>query len=241
MDTRLDAPPAPEAPPRREQVYVALRAELMSGRVSPWQRLAEERLAERFGVSRTPVREALARLVADGLVEKRDGGLHLYVPSFEALTHLYELRTTLELQGIRRALEDPTVRHDRGALEDELGRWHALQDAPPEPSPGFVSTDEAFHTTLLDASGNPALGVALAQVNQRIRPVRMYDYLTVDRMTATIDEHVAVAELVLSGRLRAALDALHAHVGASRAVAMERAARALAMTRLAGPVPGGAS
>lgn len=226
------APAAPVAPAasRREHVYLTLRDELMSGRVSPFERLTEERLADRLGVSRTPVREALARLQADGIVVKRDSGLHLYVPSFHELTDLYELRITLELRGLTRALEDPTVRHDRRLLEAELERWYAFREDRPDPDAGFVSQDERFHATLLDASGNPALSQALAQTNRRIRAVRMYDYLTDDRMTATVSEHIGIAELVVRDRLPQALEALRAHVGASREVVMQRAAAALEMT-----------
>jgi DNA-binding GntR family transcriptional regulator len=205
----------------------------MSGQVSPFERLSEERIAERHGVSRTPVREALARLRADGLVTRRNGGLYLYLPPFEELAGLYELRVTLELRGIQRAIDEPDLGHDLPRLEGELARWYTLREDPPTPDAGFVAEDERFHTTLLDCSGNPALTEALLRVNQSIRAVRMHDYLTVDRMTATITEHIEIGELVLSDRLPAALEALRAHVGASQEVAVERAARALSMTRMA--------
>lgn len=233
--TAAGAPAARQAPRQvslRERVYLALRDELMSGRVSPYDRLAEERIAERYEVSRTPVREALARLRSDGLVEQRESGLYLYVPSFQELTGLYELRVTLELRGIERAIAEVGIHHDRLRLEAELDRWYGFRDTRPVPDAGFVAHDEQFHTTLVDTSGNPALTQALVQVNSRIRAVRMYDYLTENRMTATITEHIEIAELVVRGHLPAALDALRHHVGASQDVVMERAANALAMTRM---------
>ena len=58
-----------------DRVFVALRDDLMWGRFRPTDRLAENSLAERYEVSRTPVREALARLLADGLIERRDPAL----------------------------------------------------------------------------------------------------------------------------------------------------------------------
>lgn len=237
--TETTAPTSPDTTgasrgrPQRERIYQALREELMSGRIPPWERLGEERLAERFAVSRTPVRDALARLRSDGLVEQRTGGLYPYVPSFEDLADLYELRITLELRGIRRAIDDPSVRHDADRLTGELDGWYRMREHQPPATADFVGVDEQFHTVLLDSSGNPALTAALAGVNQRIRAVRMYDYLTPDRMHATIAEHIEIGELVLRGRLNQALDALHAHVGASKDVVVERAARALAMSRLA--------
>ncbi|GAA1986741.1 winged helix-turn-helix domain-containing protein [Kitasatospora viridis] len=77
MDAKLYTPPdtAPDAvllpaPSLRETVYAQLRAAVLDGEFGARERLAEVRLAARFGVSRTPVREALARLASDGLIER---------------------------------------------------------------------------------------------------------------------------------------------------------------------------
>ena len=70
------------------------------------------------------------------------------------------------------------------------------------------------------------------EVEQRDPDASLIDYLTENRMTATITEHIEIAELVVRDRLPAALDALRHHVGASQDVVMERAANALAMTRM---------
>ncbi|MFX1760278.1 GntR family transcriptional regulator [Rhodococcus sp. As11] len=218
---------------RRERVYTALRARLMSGTLSPDERLSEKRLAEQYGVSRTPVREALARLVSDGLVERRDQGLYPYRPRFDDLADLYELRTILELRGIRRVLADESVRHDPDVLGPELDHWYEIRSHPPEPDAGFVTLDERFHMTLLAASGNRALCDALSSVNAKVRPVRMFDYLTPDRIAATVDEHIAVAELVLADKLDDAHDLLLAHIDTSRSVVVRRAEEARTFARMA--------
>ncbi len=205
----------------------------MSGALAPDERLGEERLAERYGVSRTPVREALARLQADGLVERHEAGLFPYRPRLDTLGDYYELRITLEVQGIARILEDPELRHDRAVLLPEIERWRAFRTAPPEPDAGFVDADEQFHTVLLAASGNHALTEALTTVNARIRPVRMFDYLTPDRMLATIEEHIAIGEAVLEGDLPEARAQLLAHIDQSRRVVADRAGQVLQLTRLA--------
>ncbi len=212
-----------------DRVFVALRDDLMWGRIKPTERLAEITLAERYEVSRTPVREALARLLADGLIERRDRGLYPYRPRVEDLEDLYELRITLELRGIQRAGEDGGRRHDPAVLEPELERWREFRKSPPIPDAGIVKEDEQFHLLLLASSGNQALVTALQAVNARIRPMRMLDYLTEDRVQATIDEHIDIAERVLDGELVAAQELLHAHIDASRRVVVQRAREAMAM------------
>ncbi|MFH5211659.1 GntR family transcriptional regulator [Antrihabitans sp. NCIMB 15449] len=216
----------------REQVYESLRGDLTSGSIAPNERLGEERLAELYGVSRTPVREALARLLADGLIERDEHGLYPYRPRLDDLDGLYELRSTLEARGIRRVLDDPSLTHDRATVVGELEVWQRFRDSPPDPGPELVGADEHFHTTLLAASGNPALAEALAGVNSRMRPVRALDALTEDRVATMVVEHIRIAESVLAGRLEDAFRQLLDHIESSQSVVLERAERALSMAKL---------
>lgn len=216
-----------------DRVYASLRSDLTSGRIPPGQRLGEERLADIYGVSRTPVREAMARLLADGLIQRDMGGLFPYRPRIDELAGLYELRITLELQGISRVRADESLSHDPGILRPELESWYALRADTPGPDARFVALDEQFHTVLLRAAGNLALSDALANVNAKVRPVRMFDNLTPDRMSATIDEHISVAELALNGDLDAAYDILFAHISESRDIVIDRAEQALSYVRMA--------
>ncbi|WP_456818768.1 GntR family transcriptional regulator [Cellulomonas sp. URHB0016] len=218
----------------REVVYERLRDQILNGRISPRERLTEPKLGKAFDVSRTPVREALSRLLSDGLVERTDFGYAVVVPSLEDLRNLYELRITLELRGIARAIENPEVRHEEALLRSELETWAELRDAPPEPDASFVLFDEGFHQVLSRSSGNTQLTEALVTVNQKIRAVRMHDFVEADRITATIDEHIEILTLVLARELPAALTALHKHVGESLEVVMERATAAMTRMALAG-------
>lgn len=218
--------------PKSEQVHQRLRDEVLGGRITPRTRLTEEPLARQHGVSRTPVREALTRLAADGLIERRDGAFFVVVPTLAELRDLYELRATLELRGIARAVEDTSVRHDPEVLTAELDRCRELRTDPPAPDPNFVVLDERFHAELSRASGNPALTEALVAVNQKIRRIRMYDFLSEDRVEATIAEHIEIAELTLAGELDRAYRVLYEHVGASMDVVLERAKSALTQMAL---------
>ena len=210
----------------REKVYSSLRRDLVSGAISSTERLGEERLAELYGVSRTPVREALARLQADGLVTRDDAGLHAYRPRLGELPDLYELRSTLEARGIMRSMSHAV---DRESLSNLLDTWIGLRAHPPETTDDLVSLDENFHVTLLAASGNPALTEALCTVNAKVRPVRILGGLDAAAVVSAIDQHIDIVERVLAGTLDSALELLLAHIDSSRDRVVERAQQAAAM------------
>jgi DNA-binding GntR family transcriptional regulator len=230
---RLGEEPAGR-PTRREQAYDELKRLLMAGEFPAQARLIEERIAARLGVSRTPVREALVRLLADGLVIRQDGSYYVCLPNLIQLRNLYELRIVLEQRGLERATETEAVQHDPALLEPLRDAWRALASDLPEPSPEFVLIDEDFHVTLLAASGSGVLTDTLRSVNERIRTVRMYDFLTEDRIECTVREHIAVVELVLADRLDDALGALRQHVGISMEVVERRAASAISQMAMGG-------
>lgn len=204
----------------------------MVGEFALNSRLVEERLAALLGVSRTPVREALVRLLADGQVTRVDGGYFVATPDFSGLRDLYDLRITLELRGLTRGLEIESVSHDVSLLEPLRDQWQAMWDDRPDPAPDFVLVDEDFHVTLLRSAGNAALTSTLESVNARIRPVRMYDFLSEERIELTISQHLAVLDRVLGGRLDEAVGALRAHVGESMEEVERRAARAITQMHL---------
>ena len=103
-----------------------------------------------------------------------------------------------------------------------------LADKQPEPDPGFVTLDEDFHVRLAAASGNSSLADLLRVVNERIRVVRMHDFLTAERVQLTITQHVEILDAVLDGDMPLAVDRFSRHLGESMEVVEQRAAQALA-------------
>ncbi|MET8875561.1 GntR family transcriptional regulator [Nocardia sp. NPDC004604] len=221
--------------PLSERVYESLRRDLATGAIVPTERLGEERLAEIYGVSRTPVREALARLRADGLVERHADGLYPFRPRLAELDNLYELRIVLEARGFQRVIGivgEPAPAHDLALVRAELETWRSFHDDPPEPGPALVAADEQFHTTLLAAAGNAALADALTGVYVRVRPVRTLDLPTPERIATMTAEHIAIAEQLLDGDPDAALRTLTTHIGRSRTHVLARAQQAIEFTKL---------
>jgi DNA-binding GntR family transcriptional regulator len=204
----------------------------MKGEFPLRTRLIEDRIAAELGVSRTPVREAMRRLLSDGLVVRGDGGYYVAIPDLVGLRDLYELRITLELRGVRRALESPAYSHDLSRLEPLRDEWREMWHDRPEPSADFVVMDEDFHVTLMRSTGNEVLTQTLESVNARIRPVRMYDYLTDERIERTITQHLGIVEAVLQGDVEQSITNLSRHVGESMDVVEKRAAHALTQMTL---------
>lgn len=225
-----EATASPKAAARllREQAYRELRRLVLTGEFQFGQRLGEESVAERLGVSRTPAREAMLRLHADRLLHQyADGGFYIAEPDLLDVRDLYELRLALELHAILRARNEG-VEHDADALLQIRARWEAIKADPPSPDGAFIELDEAFHVALCRASGNIAIAEMLETVNARIRPVRMYDFLTADRITLSIDEHLAITQAVIDREYDTAARLMREHIGASLDVVEERAATAMA-------------
>jgi DNA-binding GntR family transcriptional regulator len=84
------------APPLAEQIYQRLRYQLRSGVFAPGERIIESNLAQQLLVSRSPVREALSRLAADGLLESHGSGFRVTMPTPQDLTEIFEMRRLLE-------------------------------------------------------------------------------------------------------------------------------------------------
>jgi DNA-binding GntR family transcriptional regulator len=209
--------------------YGELKRRLLGGDFALNVRLGEERLASMVGVSRTPVREALHRLHAEGLVRRAsDGGFEPVAPDVVSMRHLYDVRVGLELHALHRPGRGAQA-HDRDTLLALQTDWLALQlDPNLEPSPSFVLLDESFHVGLAEAAGNPALADMLRQVNERIRPVRMQDFMTAERIALTIQEHLGLVAAVLEGDIVQAELRFVEHVDRSMAVVAQRVERAIA-------------
>jgi len=221
---------------RSDQAYAELKSRLLRGDFLFGVRLAEERLAATLEVSRTPVRESLSRLHAEGLVTRHpQGGYCPTAPDLDTVRELYEVRYALEFDAL-----DRPARLGRSHDVDELAAlrddWVAL-DRPGDADlvgPDFVLLDEDFHVRLAGSAGNLALTDLLARTNERIRTVRMRDFLTPERVRLTIEQHLSVIDALLDGDAVAARQRLGAHFAESYDVVEQRAATALARMLSAG-------
>jgi len=144
-------------------VYDELRAQILNGRLAPGTHLVEGALAKTFGVSRSPIREALSQLAYDGLLERHDRAMRVRILKAEDVLELYEVRIALERAAARAAAERRT--------DLDLGRLSGVLDAmlevgeETEPRPKLA---HAFHFALWRASHNDTLVETLEGVHLRV-------------------------------------------------------------------------
>lgn len=145
-------------------VYDELRSRIVSGALQPGEPLVEGVLAKEFGVSRSPVREALGQLAYEGLLERHDRALRVRVLRPQDVLDLYEVRIALERAAARAAAErrtDLDLRRLTGTVE----AMRDLDDQAVDQRPGLA---HALHFDIWQASHNPTLIDTLQSVHIRV-------------------------------------------------------------------------
>lgn len=154
----------------REQVYSALRDAIVSGDLAPGARLRDQELAERLGVSRTPVREALQRLEDEGLVETSPRASTRVAPlDAQAARDAFPVVAALHALAVRHGVLRLTPRDitRMRAANERLARLIASPD--PDAVLQAIQADDDFHAVALDAAGNPEILSALKRVMPKVR------------------------------------------------------------------------
>lgn len=200
------------------QISQKLADEIIAGTLPPGERLEEPALAERFQVSRTPVREALLRLQSDALVQVYfRSGWEVVPLDFTRFDELYELRKLIEVNAVRMLCTHATPTVDHGALAQLAQFWQVPQDARLDDGRLVAQHDEAFHAALVAAAGNREIASVHRQVTERIRIIRRLDFTYAARVTATYDEHAAILREIQRQRAEQAVLLLSSHIEESRA------------------------
>ena len=191
-------------------VYQALRDAIISKRLPPGERVSEASLARQLRVSKTPVREALLRLHAIGLVEPDGGrGGRIVRPSAELIRHTYEVRGSLESLAAHLAAVRATPAQ-RGELLELAAA--SLAAAREEDLDGFRRHDEAFHDLLAATAANPYLARLIDNAYTLAAAARQRDVPSAGDSTDCAAGHVRIAEAVANGDAAAATVEAVAHV-----------------------------
>lgn len=175
-------------------IYRELRADIVGMRRRPGEPIVERQIAETYGVSRTPVREALLRLADDGLVEifPQSGTFVARIP-LDSLPESIVIRTALENAGVRYAAHRAS-RSQIAALRANLMLQQECEAAGD--LDGFHDADELFHGLIAEIAGFPGLWTFAQQVKVHVDRYRRLTLPEPGRVGHVIGEHVAIVDAI---------------------------------------------
>ncbi|MDC0121352.1 GntR family transcriptional regulator [Amylibacter sp.] len=174
-----------------------IRKEVSSGILKPGDQLEVTALAERFGVSRTPIREAIRTLVESGVLETRPRkGSFVRVLSAKQLLDLFQVAAELEGMACRLAALSLT-KENVEAIERGLAKCTQAADVQNNAEYAMANLD--FHTAIHNASGNDWLIEQLRQLQINLNSYRTMPYEIRGRLNKSTDEHKIICDAILSG------------------------------------------
>jgi len=205
-----------------DQIYQVMRREILSGRLVPGDRLSLEAFAQRFGVSVTPVRDALRLLAADGLVELLSRrGAFVTRPSWEDIEEVYQIREIIECAAVDAVIQkgERAIRELRHLVEQmaatNVGESHSDY-------PTYIKLDQRLHQFMVDCTGNRKLGEMYAGLRAHTLVARALYSASDQRASTTLGEHRAIVDALGAGDADAARKAIRVHLQNARAEILQQ-------------------
>lgn len=194
-----------------DQVRDSIHAAITSGRLDPGDRLREIPLSKHFGVSTTPVREALRRLESEGLVQVQPRrGAVVTALADTVVSDLYDLRLILEVEAARMAAERSDL--DLSNAYRLLGELEGLVGAG---EAAFAQVDVKLHRAINDLSGNRELAAEAERVHRRIQAARVRASVP-GRLRIAQDQHAEIVEALRKRDPVLAQQAVREHISSAK-------------------------
>jgi len=187
-----------------------IEEQIATGELPPGSTLDEAALVEAHGVSRTPVREALIQLAAEGLIEMRPRhGAVVTSIGPGRLIEMFEVMAELESMCGRLAARRMSVGEHKMLVKahEDCEKARAAQDTD-----AYFYANEQFHSAIYAGSHNQFLSEQAQQLHRRLRPYRRLQLRVRDRMGSSYTEHAAIVQAITNGDSQAASAALHGHI-----------------------------
>lgn len=195
-----------------ERAYQALRDDIVEWRLAPGTILGEVEQAARLGVSRTPLREALSRLMADGLVASQTGrGLVVTDVSVDNIRELFDVRKALEVKAVRLA----AVQHTGSLFADLEREFEAVPELlarDDSDRSAYFDLVRRFDDAVDEAVENDYLIGALNSLRTHLVRVRRLAKDNPERLAAAAREHLLIVQAIVAGDAELAAHATHVHL-----------------------------
>ncbi len=196
-----------------QRVEAALMEDIAAGALQPGERLEETGLAERFGVSRTPVREALSRMTAQGILVARDKrGVQVAEYSREQLAQIFEAMYEIEAVCARLASQRLSL---LARAEIETAQARCMKVAEAGDFAEYLRANEAFHLAIYKATGNPYIAELAADFRRRTGPFRAKKFASPEDLIESAKSHEELLSSIFSEDSQTASKGMRDHMTAS--------------------------
>lgn len=207
-------------------IVATLKERILSWQYPPEHRLTEDGLCREFGVSRSPVREALRVLATNGFVRRMDNrGYAVRQVKVGELEELYDVRLALELFAVEKLAASGAPADTLDALAES---WRAVQRQQPPDVEDLAKRDAQFHEGLARLAGNALLLQQLQEINERLLVFRTIDFAEPSRVEGTCLQHLAIIDRIAAGDVAGARAALRHNIEDGRNIVGNSVKEALA-------------
>ena len=196
--------------PLRDVVFNTLRNAILTGELSPGERLMEIKLADKLGVSRTPIREAIRKLELEGLVVNTPRkGAELANISAEDLRDVLEVRRSLEVLAIRLAC-DKMTEETLELLHENIDAFKHSIDA--KATSDIASVDVSFHDIIYKSTGNNRLIQILNNISEQMYRYRFEYIKNKEAWNRLVEEHMNIYEAIKNRDKELAVKSILLHI-----------------------------
>jgi DNA-binding GntR family transcriptional regulator len=203
-----------------ERLFDRMRTHIIEGRFAPGQRLVEADLTEQFKISRGPLREAVRRLAAEGLVDiTHNRGARVKRLDHAEVLELYEVREVMEGLAARLAAEraNAAERKDIKAAFDDMAKALKANDVR-----GYIGLNSGFHALIMKTARNAPLEAAITRLQTPVLRVQFESMMTQDVVQESFEEHRGIVDAIVGKNADQAELLMRHHVRRSRELISRR-------------------
>lgn len=196
--------------PLREVVFKTLRQAILTGELKPGERLMEIHLADKLGVSRTPIREAIRQLELEGLVVMVPRkGAHVASITEKSMSDVLEVRLALDKLAVQLACDRITEEQKQKLID----RKNEFEEAVGQGDTNKIAkADVSFHDVIFEASGNMRLGQMVNNLAEQMYRYRFEYIKDANEHLKLVAEHNKICDTIISGNVEGALEAISEHI-----------------------------
>lgn len=191
-----------------KQAYDELKRGILSKELPAGMRLVDSKLAEQYGISRTPIRDALMKLSEEGLVYSNGRGFSVYQPTANDIREVFELRLLLDLFAVRKLIAEILPRDPDAEARIDETREREFSNGEST----FIKNDEDFHDCIIALVGNARLAEFYADLRDQTRAFRSITSRDAERRKKAHTYHDRIYRAIKARDIEAAEEAIERHV-----------------------------